>query len=103
MQPHDIHVCESQPSSPRRVLGLHAPGTDEDAGVPVQMLNKVVMSSAPVVSDDPMDISPTMPEDDAESIRARYFPDEPLDNPSLEWLKQPEGAGYDDGTPRFDL
>ncbi|KZV90100.1 hypothetical protein EXIGLDRAFT_771129 [Exidia glandulosa HHB12029] len=103
VQPHDIHVYESQPSSPRRVLGLLAPATAEDAGVPVQMLNHVVMSSEPVITDDPMDVSSPRAEDDTEAIRTRYFPNEPIDNPSLAWLKQPEGAGYEDKTPRFDL
>ncbi|EJD44200.1 hypothetical protein AURDEDRAFT_125464 [Auricularia subglabra TFB-10046 SS5] len=107
VQPHDVHVYESQPPSPRKVLGLLAPPSEDDAGVPVQKLSYVPMAPQPALADEPMEIdSPSTPpesvEDDPAAIRARFFPNEPMVNPSLEWLKQPEGAA-DDTRARFDL
>ncbi|KAH7104002.1 hypothetical protein BKA62DRAFT_695308 [Auriculariales sp. MPI-PUGE-AT-0066] len=89
-----VHVYESQPSSPRKVLGLLEPRTDVDGDVPVQVARRVVLA------DESADVAL---KDDPEAIRQRFFPNEPADNPALEWMKPSDAANSVDARVRFDL
>jgi hypothetical protein len=98
--PDQVYVYESQPSSPRRVLGLLPPPTIE---------------TKKQQSEPSTDIQPRLPRSSSEpyldeeitteTIRARYFPEEPNDNPTLEWTR-PSGATDSSATSttiRYDL
>ena len=86
---------ESQPPSPKRVLGLLAPRTEEDGDMPVHVARGITLADEPMAVDEPAG-------DDPESIRARFFPNEPTSNPSLEWMK-PSKTADEDSRVRFDL
>ena len=87
--PDQIYVYESQPSSPRRVLGLLPPPTVEPKmkqSEPSAILQTQLPPSEPPpdTTTSPMDLDEEIT---TEAIRARYFPEEPNDNPALEWTK----------------
>ena len=105
--PDQIYVYESQPSSPRRVLGLLPPPTVEPKGQqsePSTNLQTPLPSSEP--PSDTATSSMDLDEDiTTEAIRARYFPEEPNDNPALEWTKPGGliGSSVTDMSIRYDL
>jgi hypothetical protein len=98
--PTDVHVYESQPPSPRKVLGLLGPSESEDKDVPVV---KLPASASKVPSplpnnqyerEDPEEGTP-------EDIRRRFFPNAPSENPSLDWIKGEQSPS--DTSTRYDL
>lgn len=100
LKPQDVHVYESQPSSPKRVLGLLAPRAAEDGDVPVYVAQNVPLASEP----RGIDKANAMDDEDPESIRTKFFPNESPDNPSLEWIKpSDQQADPADNHIRFDL
>ncbi len=93
--PDQVYVYESQPSTPRRVLGLLPPPTIETknqrSGPSTDIQLQLLGQSSEPPSDtttSPMDLDEEIT---ADTIRARYFPEEPSHNPTLEWTK-PSGS-----------
>ncbi|KZS97390.1 hypothetical protein SISNIDRAFT_482298 [Sistotremastrum niveocremeum HHB9708] len=117
-KPSDIHVYESAPSSPRRVMGLlPLPDESDRAGpssnvvqlptLPFSSLRRRVpqpqesQESPSVSGNDTSDGTP-------EHIRAQYFPEAPSDDPSLAWIRNVPSSvvSSSSGQPeelRFDL
>ncbi|KAG8902837.1 hypothetical protein FRB99_004033 [Tulasnella sp. 403] len=123
-EPADVHVYESAPSSPkRRPLALLPP---PDPSNPAE--NRLVFNSKPLsgkissksnrdheslhvdLNDDPAACPSSFacaneetgtPED----IRRRYFPDEPANEPALEWMKPSSTSETDiqSGATRYDF
>ena len=93
--PDQVYVYESQPSTPRRVLGLLPPPTIETKNQWSEPSTDIKLQFPGPSSEPPSDTT-TSPMDldeeiTADTIRARYFPEEPSHNPTLEWTK-PSGS-----------
>ena len=107
--PDQVYVYESQPSSPRRVLGLLPPpitGPKWQQSGPSAALQPHVLNSSPEppsgITTSPMDLDE---ETTTDTIRAWYFPEEPNDNPTLEWTKPtgPTDSSATNTSIRYDL
>jgi len=104
--PDQVYVYESQPSSPRRVLGLlPSPALEpkwQQPGPSVDLQTQLPHPS----SEPPPDITTSSMDLDEEIttdiIRARYFPEESNDNPALEWTK-PTDSSITDMSIRYNL
>ncbi|KAF8319017.1 hypothetical protein DL93DRAFT_265421 [Clavulina sp. PMI_390] len=104
----DIHVYESQPSSPKRqAIALPAPvdGDGDVTSLPPNFLS--FMKMAP--QDESSDTTSSPPDEEVEEgtpedIRRRFFPTADPNEPSLEWMTAPKSASDDDrSAARFDL
>ncbi|PVF93064.1 hypothetical protein CPB86DRAFT_743265 [Serendipita vermifera] len=90
-EPAKVHVYESEPSSPKRVMALLPPPTSEDSDV-VQIQPPKIwkVNPEPVVSSTAQDnpVTGLVDESTPESLREKYFPNEPppSQNPTLAWL-----------------
>ncbi|KAG8790973.1 hypothetical protein FRC17_008824 [Serendipita sp. 399] len=95
--PDKVYVYESEPSSPKRVLALPPPPTDRDPNedVPVISLEnwqkgspKKKKQSTRRLDDNNDDGEKPGGESTPETIREKYFPEEPhpSQNPTLAWL-----------------
>ncbi|KAG8963864.1 hypothetical protein FRC03_002483 [Tulasnella sp. 419] len=101
--PAEVHVYESQPSSPKRPVALlpPPPALDDttDGSTPtisydasaflknspsVQQPEETDLNSPDTQDQDSVEVEE---EGSPEYIRKRYFPDASPDNPSLEWMK----------------
>ena len=99
LQPQDVHVYQSAPPSPRRTpIALLAPPANDDSIVSLgSFVNKSPGRAAAVPHRETDEGSPA-------HIQRHYFPDAPLDNPHLAWLKPPlEAEKGPSFTLRFDL
>ena len=100
IQPQDVHVYQSAPPSPRRmpIAALPAPPANGDSIVSLGTFVDRSPRRAEAVPQQKMD------EGTPEYIHQHYFPDAPLDDPNLAWLKPPleaeKGLSF---TLRFDL
>ncbi|TDL19699.1 hypothetical protein BD410DRAFT_900034 [Rickenella mellea] len=120
--PDDVHVFQSEPPTPKRVLGLLLPPGPDDDGTPVVKIPGMVKipqndnaEGAPPPPDTapsaavPADMETPRPdvveEGTPEDIRRRFFPNAPEHDPTLEWIQQRNANPEPDDTtsPRFDL
>jgi hypothetical protein len=108
--PDQIYVYESQPPSPRRVLGLLPPPTippeNEQAKSSADLQTRLSNPSSVPPSEtttSPMQLDKPYEEITADIIRARYFPEESNDNPALEWTKPSRDPSATDTSIRYDL
>ena len=89
--PDQVYVYESQPPTPRRVLGLLPAPTIEtknqqsgpSTGTEPQLPGHSLQPTSDTTP-SPMDLDEEIT---ADTIRTRYFPEEPSDNPTLQWTK----------------
>ncbi|KAF8627397.1 hypothetical protein AX17_006212 [Amanita inopinata Kibby_2008] len=103
LQPHDVHVYESAPPSPRKKpLALLPPSGDESA-ISLghwrdKSLGSIGLTQSKADNHEPVEGTP-------EYIRRRYFPDAPPDDPNLAWMMSTDMPTHDTpATPiRFDL
>ena len=111
--PDDIHVYESAPRSPKRVLALPPPpDTKDDSIVSLGTYNQnaTPFKRHPPVSSSTKDQPVHAQKDDnepeegtPESIRRRYFPGVLANDPSLAWIQTSSQDSTDLSVPRFDL
>src|ERR1700761_7640704 len=103
--PSYIHVYESAPSSPRRVLGLLPPPDPDniDTNTPKLIFHPRPRSHHQIGGESTKEGTP-------ESIRQKFFPDETSHRPALDWMRESESERAkpiaDDQTvspTRFDL
>jgi RNA polymerase II-associated protein 1 len=108
--PSDVHVYESAPSSPKRVLGLLGPSdssVETDPSVPTYKFQDFNARK----SQRPANIGKVEDEEGTpEFIRKRYFPSEQSGAPSLDWMrsstfspKSSNGREETTVSPRYDL
>src|SRR5882757_2137397 len=88
--PDQVHVYESQPPSPRRVLGLLPPPTTEtqrqqsEPSADLRTQAPRLFSEPPFdTTTSPMELDKPYEEITADTIRSKYFPEEPKNNPAL--------------------
>ena len=111
LEPHDVHVYESAPSSPKRtMLALPPPDPNDGSAISLgQWKGKMLRQQPP--SPHP---SRQMQQDDidgpeegsAEDIRRRFFPLASRDDPNIAWMgssSAPPPAPSDTSSLRFDL
>ena len=113
---NDVHVYESAPSSPKRIV-LALPPPDPNAKDTISLgqwkgrMVPVSASSQPANNqplpppshnfDTDRDLEPE--EGTTEYIRQRFFPDEPKDDPNLAWLQESPKPDSLSSSLRFDL
>ncbi|GBE85474.1 hypothetical protein SCP_0706610 [Sparassis crispa] len=103
--PNDVHVYESAPPSPRKkALALPPPSADDG---PVIHLGEWKSRQSPTVHrrEAPFAVPVAdLEEGTPEDIRRRFFPEEPANDPSLEWIENTAApAEASSSTLRFDL
>ncbi|KAH9480658.1 RNA polymerase II-associated protein 1 [Psilocybe cubensis] len=114
LEPNDVHVYESAPSTPkkRKALALPPPDPNDKHGAVSlgQWKGKMVPDKAGQIELDPPPIpsEPEEPEEgSAEYIRRHFFPHAPKDDPNLAWMDLDPAtrpnAGPSSSTLRFDL
>ncbi|OCB91062.1 hypothetical protein A7U60_g1699 [Sanghuangporus baumii] len=89
--PNDVHIYQSEPSSPRKPIGLLLPSSFE----PEKKSGNTEKSSRPPRQNEEAE------EGTPEDIRRRFFPDAPAKEPALEWIETKDASS--DPEPRFDL
>ncbi|PFH54005.1 hypothetical protein AMATHDRAFT_136492 [Amanita thiersii Skay4041] len=106
LRPRDVHVYESAPPSPKKKpLALLPPSASDDSVISLGWWSsQSLKSTTPTNGIEQSNVEDEITEGTPEDIRRRYFPDAPLDDPNLSWMKvAPEPL---DNTPtplRFDL
>ncbi|KAL5519729.1 hypothetical protein ACEPAG_1389 [Sanghuangporus baumii] len=89
--PNDVHIYQSEPSSPRKPIGLLLPPSSE----PDKKISSTEVFSRPPWQNEEAE------EGTPEDIRRRFFPDAPAKEPTLEWIETKDASS--DSEPRFDL
>ncbi|KAK2465275.1 hypothetical protein APHAL10511_002629 [Amanita phalloides] len=99
LQPQDVYVYQSAPPSPRRKpIALPPPPANDNSIISLGLFTD--KSSKPATAPATDEATEGTPE----YIRRHYFPDAPVDDPNLTWLKPPLEAGKEhSSTLRFDL
>ncbi|THH09091.1 hypothetical protein EW145_g2246 [Phellinidium pouzarii] len=100
--PNDVHIFQSEPSSPRRPIGLLPPPPSQrsDEGASVETIEDISESRSGTLT------STVEPEEGTpEDIRRRFFPHLLPNDPTLEWIEAGDllEQGNSDSEPRFDL
>lgn len=120
LEPEDVHVYESAPSSPkRRALALPPPDPGSKDTVSLgQWKGKMLQDAAPTTSVKQGEQQQTElvteksqsrknidqeVEGTAEYIRQRYFPNSPSNDPNLAWIYESPKPDSTSPTLRFDL
>lgn len=114
LEPDDVHVYESAPSSPkRRVLALPPPDPDLKDVISIGRWKGEKLNPTPPKQDEATQLphleeASTGADEDSEEgspeyIRKHYFPDAPRDDPNLAWLTGLSKPGSTTSTLRFDL
>ncbi|KAF9450553.1 hypothetical protein P691DRAFT_788998 [Macrolepiota fuliginosa MF-IS2] len=108
LNPNDVYVYESAPSSPKRKPLALPPATNDGSAVSLGQWNgKTVPSPSqpempePIKADVPKRHEPE--EGTAEYIRQRYFPNAPANDPNLAWMQGSSTSDQSSTSLRFDL
>lgn len=107
LEPDDVHVYESAPPSPKqKTLALPPPGP-EDAGSSTSLgtFRRTLVPGDAVLTGHKTSEPDEPEEGTSEDIRRRFFPNAPMNDPNLAWMRLESSDAED--TPlsslRFDL
>ncbi|KAH8104956.1 hypothetical protein DFH11DRAFT_1645705 [Phellopilus nigrolimitatus] len=101
--PDDVHVFQSEPSSPRRPVGLLLPPPPDVNCGDVELIEDIKGNDFPQTAESSS--AETVPEEGTpEDIRRRFFPNMPAHDPNLEWIEAGNASELEHhAEPRFDL